>query len=437
MRWLRGVARQVAVAVTVALTAIMWSGPAGAVTGFVNASTSDTGANSDFESSEPSLSSNGLRVAFSSQATNLDPADKDLTPDVYVKDLGSGDVVLVSAAPGKGKGKGKGPVKGNFASMAPAISGSGFLVAFHSQANNLLRADPFADFDVYIKDLSTGALRLVSSSDAGVKANSDSFAPTISTNGRFVTFSSGATNLDPADPDPGIDVYVKDLSTGDVRLVSSGPSGRGNGPSFDAIITPDGMKVVFASNATNFGGDSNPDADVFLKNLSTGAVTLVSKRAGGVSGTGDSFHGVPSNNGTVIAFTSRATDLVPADTDVYEDVFVKNLSTGQLVLVSPAANGDGQSAAHAVSRDGILVAFSSSSTTLLASDTDVLLDVYVRNLTTGALVLASSSGGVKGNGDSFGASFDASADTISFASTSTNLVPADTDGRSDVYVAQF
>jgi hypothetical protein len=85
----------------------------------------------------------------------------------------------------------------------------------------------------------------------------------------------------------------------------------------------------------------------------------------------------------------------------------------------------------------VLVAFSSSSTTLLPSDPDVLLDVYVRNLATGELRLASSSGGEKGNGDSFGASFDASAGRLAYASVSTNLVPTDTDGRADVYVSPF
>jgi uncharacterized repeat protein (TIGR01451 family) len=142
-------------------------------------------------------------------------------------------------------------------------------VSFRTAATNLKAADTDSASDVYVKNLTTGALTLASANDAGVKANSDSFSPTISVNGRWVAFRSTATNLDPGDGDAISDVYVKDLSTGNVMLASTGGTGtKGDGDSFWPSLSDDGRFVAFYSAGDNMT-TADPDSvlDVYLKEL--------------------------------------------------------------------------------------------------------------------------------------------------------------------------
>jgi Tol biopolymer transport system component len=407
------------------------------------ASSSDAGTPGNFESFQADISTDGRRVAFESNATNLDPVDTDLMTDIYVKDLASGDVVLASAAPARNKGKGRrsGPTKGNSPSRGPSLSGTGSRVAFDTGSSNLDRADEFGDFDVYVKDLVTQALILASSTAGGVKANGYSQRASISADGTKVVFDSTATNLDPADGEGNFDIYVKDLATGSVRLVSTAASGvKGNGASFNAAISPDGTRVAFVSEATNLHpADGEPSADLFVKDLVTGALFLASSSDGGIVGNEASFGPDLSRDGRVVAFTSRASNLDPTDADVVEDVYLKDLATGDIRLVSSAdggTKGNGMSAVGSVSADGRLVAFSSLSTNLDPADPDLFGDVFLKDVITGDLTLISvTAGGVKGNGDSGGGSVSADAARVAFSSTATNLHPS-LDGRSQVLVKE-
>ena len=146
-------------------------------------------------------------------------------------------------------------------------------------------------YDVYVKDLTTGDLTLASTSDVGVKGNGSSFEPSISADGTKVAFSSEATNLDPADTDGVLDVYVKDLTTGDLALASTSDAGvKGNGSSFEPSISADGTKVAFSSVATNLDpADTDGFADVYVKDLTTGDLALASTSDAGVKGNGSSF----------------------------------------------------------------------------------------------------------------------------------------------------
>src|ERR671919_600361 len=135
-------------------------------------STSDAGVKGNSESSQASTSADGSKVAFSSQATNLDTADTDAVPDVYVKNLVTGDITLASTSDAG--------VKGNGGSLAPFLSADGTKVAFYSRATNLDPADTDGILDVYVKDLLTGDITLASTSDAGVKGNNQSGVPSLS-----------------------------------------------------------------------------------------------------------------------------------------------------------------------------------------------------------------------------------------------------------------
>src|SRR5207245_814573 len=136
------------------------------------ASTSDTGEKGDGDSSAPFLSADGTKVAFRSTATNLDPVDTDTLLDIYVKDLITGDITLASTSDTG--------VKANADSSDQVFSADGNRIAFRSYATNLDPADPDAISDVFVKDLATGDLILVSTSDAGVKGNGGSAVPSLS-----------------------------------------------------------------------------------------------------------------------------------------------------------------------------------------------------------------------------------------------------------------
>ncbi len=192
---------------------------------------------------------------------NLDPADTDSIGDVYVKDLTTGDVVLVSTSDTG--------VKGNSGSGAGSLSADGTRVALNSLATNLDPADSDSLGDVYVKDLTTGDVTLVSTSDTGVKGNSGSSGASLSGEGTRVAFLSDATNLDPADSDSLGDVYVKDLTTGDITLASTSDAGvKANDSSIDPFLSADGTKVAFYTGATNLDpADTDFPTDVYVKDL--------------------------------------------------------------------------------------------------------------------------------------------------------------------------
>lgn len=290
------------------------------------ASTSDAGVKANGGSRYPAISADGMKVAFVSSATNLDPADTDGWTDIYVKDLATGDIVLASTSDAG--------VKGDFHSglYAPDLSADGSRVAFDSLANNLDPADSehfYNWFDIYVKDLATGDIMLASTSDAGVLADGNNYEPTISGNGTRVGFYSVATNLDPPDTDTTFDVYVKDLTTGDIMLASASDAGvKGNSTSglYGPDLSPNGARIAFASGSTNLDpGDTDSISDVYVKTLGTGNIYLASTSYSGVKGNQPSSDSSLSANGAIMAFASGARNMGPPDTDTAHDVYVKEV----------------------------------------------------------------------------------------------------------------
>jgi Tol biopolymer transport system component len=438
--------RGLILSLTLVVTLVSGSAAYGAPGDIVLASSSDAGEAGNFESRAADISVNGRIVAFESKATNLDPLDTDLFEDIYVKNLDTGEVTLASVAPAKSKGRGKGkggsPVKGNLYSLRPSLSGDGSRVAFDTGSSNLHPDDPIGDIDVYVKDLTSGALILASVNSSGTKGNGYSVRPSISDAGTRVVFDSTATNFEAKDADSNFDVYVKDLAAGDVDLVSVTSGGvKGNDASFGAVISPDGTKVAFNSLATNLHpADTDSFTDVYVKDLVTGELFLASTSDQGTTGNDASFAPQLSRDGRVVAFTSRATNLDPADSHPYEDVYAKDLATGDLKLVSAAANGtkgNSLSFVGSVSSDGRVVAFDSISTNLHPADPDSFDDVFLKDLATGALTLVSrTAGGQKGNSSSGGGSLSADGGRIAFATSATNLHP-DITGRTQIVVKEL
>ena len=414
------------VVLSLLLPVLLVSGASAAPGDITLASTADDGTKGDSDSTQASLSADGSTVAFDSFAMNLDPGDPDDLSDVYVKDLATGDIVLAST---NGDG-----VKGNNSSMNASLAPGGSRVAFDSAASNLDEADTTPDADIYVKDLGTGDLTLASATSVGVKGDGSSIMPSLSADGSMVAFSSSSANLDEADMDVSVDIYVKDLGTGAIRLVSTASDGtKGNGDSSDVALSADGSTVAFSSTSTNLDpADMDSDADLYVKDLTTGAVTLASTSDEDVKGNGLSFGPSLSADGSAVAFSSFATNLDPADDHFDEDVYVKDLVTGGLVLASTAddgTKGDAASGGPSLSADGSAVAFHSSASNLDPGHTGTS-DVYVKVLATGDISLVSSP-------DSFRPSMSANGAFVAFESSANIVSPPDDDTFADIYVREL
>jgi len=289
-----------------------------------------------------------------------------------------------------------------------------------------------------------GDLVLVSAAAGGEPGNGPSSygLSTSAADGRYVAFASMATNLDPGDTDTVVDVFVKDLSTGQVQLASQTAAGvKGNAISERPSISADGQTVSFVSAADNLSPDDTDGyPDVFVKNLRTGDLTVASRTADGIKSATGGESATLSADGSTVAFSSTATNLSPDAADGSSHVYVKRLDTGALTLVDGVTiiRPDEQHGADApsLSADGQIVAFTTDAGQQLdPADTDQRADIYVRDLGSGELRLASvNAAGVKGNSPSSGPSVSADGTHVAFATGSTNLLPEDTDPSSDVYV---
>jgi RTX calcium-binding nonapeptide repeat (4 copies)/WD40-like Beta Propeller Repeat len=338
--------------------------------------TSGTKANGD--NANVALSRDGRWVAFQSEATDLDPADTDTTPDVYVKDTLLGDLTLVSASTAGIKGD------GTSGDRSIDISRNGNRVVFDSDSTNLHPAHPANGQDVYMKIVSTGKLVIVSrTSTGGVSTWGGGQEPSISDSGKKVAFESFAADMHPDDPDHVEDIYLKNVGTGDLTLVSTSTAGvKGDGTSQDPDLAGGGNKVVFTSYADNLDpADTDALPDIYAKDLRTGELTLVSTSDDGVKGNGASFFPAISGDGKRVTFASESTNLDPADTDPGTDIYVKDLTTGDISMVSASPDGvDGFPSSYhsSLSGRGALVAFDSTASNLDAGDHDSIQDIYVK-----------------------------------------------------------
>ena len=331
-----------------------------------------------------------------------------------------------------------------------AISADGRFVAFRSPANNLHDDDADSTVDVYVRDLQTNTTALVSRATGatGTPGNNTSDQPAISADGRFVAFTSTATNLHPDDTDGVDDVFVRDLQDNTTALVSraAGATGvKSDGQSRAPSISADGGSVAFRSSGANLHpDDTDGTPDIFLRGLQTNTTTLVSRATGatGAKGSGASGNPAISADGSSVAFESGSTNLHPDDTDTTLDVFVRGLQTNTTTLVSRAtgatgAKGSSSSDLPAISANGRFVAFHSASTNLHPDGSDTTRDVFLRDLqadTTTLVSRAAGATGADGNNDSTTAAISDDGQSVAFQSASTNLHPGDADTVFDVFV---
>ncbi|SUS05998.1 hypothetical protein DF3PB_230001 [uncultured Defluviicoccus sp.] len=286
-----------------------------------------------------------------------------------------------------------------------------------------------------------GAAYLLSASSSGTVGDKHSSDPSISADGRYVTFTSGSTNLVSDDTNGVHDVFRKDTLTGDIVRVSTSSAGvQGNGHSTESSISADGRYVTFTSASDNLvAGDTNGATDVFRKDMVTGDIVRVSSDASGAQGLAISAGSSISADGRYVAFRSEASNLVADDTNGRYDAFVKDMQTGAIVRASTNAAGV-EGSGHAgteqqsMSADGRYVVFVSYDTNLIANDNNSVRDVYRKDLLTGEIVRVSEgTGGVQGNGDSQAVSISADGRYVSFLSFSNNFAAGDTNNALDVF----
>ena len=230
------------------------------------------------------------------------------------------------------------------------------------------------------------SLQLLSQPDSSfapsLSGGGDSTQPILSEDGRLVLFASTANNLAPATNNiplqaplyTCLNVYLRDRASNTTTLVSVNLTGTGGGDrdAWPAGISTNGQFALFESAAGSFvAGDTNNASDVFVRDLVNGTTILVSANTNGVGGNGDSYSSVMTPDGRYVAFTSAASDLVAGDTNVIPDVFVRDLQSGTTRRVSVGAMSAGATAfantsdSPAITPDGRYVAFYSLATNLV------------------------------------------------------------------------
>jgi Tol biopolymer transport system component len=349
-----------------------------------------TGEESNGNSREPTMSSDGRYVAFLSSASNLTANDNNRTADVFLVDRQVPTILVATQAAH--------PVVGLDA-LQPAISANGKQVAFTSGASVLVANDKNGREDVFVRDYSQGVTIRVSRPTGAGQANSSSGNPSLSTDGRFVAFLSEASNLVPDDTNTRGDVFVRDRKNATTERISVSSTGeQANLFTHEAEISGNGRFVLFWSDASNLvPGDGEHSTDLFLRDRVAGTTerAIVSANGQPIFIESFNFMSAISADGRYIAFVTRE-NLDPGDSEFDADVYVRDRQLGTFERISVPIVGSGGSCCSAIravriSANGRFVAFSSSAPNLVPGDTNDLADVFVRDRQRDTTVRASVS----------------------------------------------
>ncbi|MGW3041343.1 hypothetical protein ACWC9T_15185 [Kitasatospora sp. NPDC001159] len=373
---------------------------------------------------------------------------------------------------------GLGQAQPDGASLAAGLSADGRYAVLTSNATNLVPGDTNGKSDVFVRDLRTGSTERVNTGPDGAQANGASFEATISGNGRYVAFSSDATNLVPGANLGFDDVYVHDRWTGETTLVSVGEEpGKPQPDKFSGhpSLSWDGRYLAFQSNRTDLAPDTVTwqGANIYVHDLWTGENRLVSIGADGKEANGSSAAPVISADGGSVAFISKATNITGPDKsgalspdaaakltaeaaqesdeqfvrDAFRTddrpgilkphlypVYVRDLRAEETTMASADEKGGWRGAdSPSLSPDG---RYATYSTWVQHGDKwwERHFEVYVRDLEEGTETLVSVGlPGTKTAGDSYNGRMTADDRWVYFDSTAANLVPGDTNGVSDVF----
>ena len=395
-------------------------------------SVTSSSAQADSHSLLPAIDGSGRIVAFYSDATNLVAGDTNNARDIFVRDRQAGTTTRISV---DGAG-----AQSNSHSFAPTVSRDGRVVAFHSDATNLVSGDGNNSSDVFVHDRASRATTRISVATGGPEGNAGSYTPALSADGRFVTFVSDATNLVEGDTNFARDAFLHDRQSGTTTRISVSPTGtQADIHSLSSAISDDGRFVAFSSYASNLVvGDTNESADIFVRDRQDNTMTRVSVYSGGTEVEGDSLAPAISADGRFVAFDSDAWLLIWGDTNESRDVFVHDRQTSVTTRVSVDDAGiqaSGASLRPSMSADGRFVAFYSDASTLVGGDSNGASDVFIHDRRSGATTRVSvGNGGTQASGDSLRPAVSGTGAVVAFESDAVSLVASDTNGFSDVFV---
>ncbi len=325
-------------------------------------------------------------------------------------------------------------------SSSVAVSSDGLYVVFQSTATDLVAPPTNGASQIFRRNTLTGTTVLVSTDGGGTQGNANSFEPAISADGNLVAFASNATNLIGAADTNGVsDIFVRDITGGTtVRVSVATGGGQADGDSTEPAIAVDGPTIIvsFTSDATDLigAGDTNLQSDIFVHSLPSVTTERISVGPGGIQGDKDSFQSCLSSDGNLVAFATESDNFFEVDDD-WVDIFVRDrqaATTEMLSITSKGFGSDAPSFGPAISADGRYVAFQSFTTNLISGDKNALGDILLRDRQTDETTRVSvDSTGVEGTGAFPGIdgapSISADGRFIAFHSSFTNLVPDDTN----------
>ena len=384
------------------------------------------------------ISLDGRFVVFSASSSNLVSNDTNNSYDIFVHDRQTGHIERVSIADNGSQT--------NNSSNKPAISGNGRFVVFVSKASNLVPNDTNNKEDIFVYDRQTEHIERVSIADNGSQANDKSDTPSISGDGRFVAFVSDASNLVPNDTNNSNDIFVYDKQTRHIERVSITNDGhQAYGSSYHPSISNDGRFVTFESWASNLvSNDTNHDGDIFVYDRQTGHIERISIADDGSQANSYCIKPSISADGRFVAFVSYASNLVPNDTNGKKDIFVYDRQAGHIERVSIADNGsqaDNDSDMAFISGDGNFISFNSDAANLVPNDTNNVLDAFVYdrlNHQIQRVDVASDGTEANRNVKYYNKiSLSSNGQFVVFTSYASNLVPNDTNYKIDVFVHEL
>lgn len=389
----------------------------------------------------PSISADGRYIAYTSLATDLvaGVADTNEGADVFLFDRITGATTLVSRSAAGGGAA-------NRSSESAVLSADGRYVAFDSQATDLIAGlDARSAFNVFLYDRESGAIQLVSRSNAGPRTTGEniSLRPALNADGRYVAFVSYAKDLvsGQVDPDPQpdgrtLDLFLHDRATGATTLVTHRPgapaTAAGGVLSTLSSISADGRFLTFSARGDALVSNvPNDDSNVYLYDRTSGINTLLS-----ASEDGYARDPVISADGRYVAFLSDGSDLIPGQipTEDRDQLFLFDRAAGSLSLVKGTGElgtlvARGHALTPTISADGRYLTFISTLADFIR-DEFAGPDVFLYDRVSGALTLVSRTltSAVTGGGGSFSPLISADGQRIAFSSRSPELAAGDYNG---------
>ncbi|MCB2188334.1 MAG: hypothetical protein KQJ78_18090 [Deltaproteobacteria bacterium] len=325
-------------------------------------------------------------------------------------------------------------------SVSPSPSASGRWVAFTSLATNLVPGDTNGVRDVFVKDRRTGAVERVSVSSSGEEGNARSDYPNISDNGRYVAFISEAGNLRAGGLVGQYDYFVHDRQTGETTWVGPGPfTWRGVTYRWAPAISADGRYVVYATGEPNAAlGDNNTWCDVYLWDRDTGATELVSVSNTGDPGDADSGEPDVSDDGRYVVFASETTNLAPGAPSGFAELLLRDRQANQTTRVSVNSAGEaanGDANTPYLSGDGGYLVYLSWATNLAGPKTVATIQVFGHDLVSGETSgISVQLDGTLNGARSYAPRVSADGRYVAFNSENANLVSGDNNNQTDVFL---